>query len=137
MLPNLSFKTNEIIDKEEQALYEIYNFQVEKGRKEFIAAGIDGGSTHTRVNILTKNDINPYDLSIIPSKCVLAGDEESVTVSEKLIDNMDSCIIDTTGKVDAMFSKERVLRGRKMEDSGLSPTSLTTPCLDLSLSGVE
>ena len=126
MLPNLSFKTNEIIDKEEQALYEIYNFQVEKGRKEFIAAGIDGGSTHTRVNILTKNDINPYDLSIIPSKCVLAGDEESVTVSEKLIDNMDSCIIDTTGRVDAMFSKERVLRGRKMEDSGLSPTALTT-----------
>ena len=55
MLPNLSFNTNEIVDKEEQALHEIYNFQIEKGRKEYIAVGVDGGSTHTRVNILSKN----------------------------------------------------------------------------------
>lgn len=126
MLPSVKFKTNEIIDREEVALYDVYNFQNEQGRKEYLAVGVDGGSTHTRVNILSKTDMDPLDVKIIPSTCSLAGDEEFVTNSERLIDNMDSVLIDTSGRVDAVFTTERVLRGRKMEDSGLSYLALST-----------
>lgn len=97
-----------------------------------LVAGIDAGSTQTRVALADAQDIpllidssNPgralamlKTTYIIPSTYATAGDNrEILPASENLEDNYDSTIVAVrVGAERPMLTRHRVLRGRKMDD---------------------
>lgn len=114
--------------QDESALANVVN------RKVHVAIGIDVGSTETRVSIADEKDVEMYRAStstmdalrrletvyVIPSSAVILerDNREIIPASQKLADNYDSVIIAvSTAAEKPMFSKVRVLRGRKIDDA--------------------
>ena len=98
-----------------------------------LAAGIDAGSTETRVALADYRDVEVFNNTstadkayerlsktyIIPSTFAVLNDaRELLPVSPSLEDNYDSTIIlVSNGAEKPMLSKNRILRGRKMQDT--------------------
>lgn len=98
-----------------------------------LVAGIDAGSTQTRVCLADGADVGCFNdtaktlgvlrkVYVLPSTYATAGDNrEILAASENLEDNYDSTILCVSVQADRpLLSRHRILRGRKMNDvSGL------------------
>lgn len=101
-----------------------------------LVAGIDAGSTETRISLATAEDAQVFmdpnrtaealevlgKTYVIPSTYAMTGDNrEILPASDNLEDNYDSTIMSVrVGAERPMLTRHRILRGRKMRDaSGL------------------
>lgn len=119
-LKNFAFSVKEQLEEGEELLHKVYNFKNKPGRKEVVIAGIDGGSTQTRVLLITKEGFDSEKVYTIPSNHgILADDRTVIPKSGKLYDRLDSYLIDERDMQSTMFTKHRVLRGTKLKDTNL------------------
>lgn len=99
-----------------------------------LVAGVDAGSTQTRVCLADKNDVDILmqknvtsemykklrdEVYIIPSTFAVVGDEREIKPnSDNLEDNYDSHIIRvSTSAVKPLVGSDRILRGQKIKDT--------------------
>jgi len=114
-----SAKTNVAIEEGEELLYKEYSFSTVK-KKVKILAGIDAGSTQTRVILIDTATEEP-DLTnyIIPSvSCSVPSDVEIRPQGALLYNLLDSTIINKKLSKETIFTKERIVRGTKKIDFG-------------------
>lgn len=119
----LNFKNqkNTKMEKGEEKLNNTYSPRVIKGKTK-ILAGVDCGSTQTRVIIIGENDDTDAldEMYVIPSNhSSISSYEEILSQSPRLYDNMDSWITSLSNKPDGLFDKVRVLRGTKQSDANV------------------
>lgn len=125
-LRELQVKKTVEIERGEEKLHQVYDLANVDKTVELIL-GIDGGSTQTRVIVLAKDDLDVSTQYIIPSNNVLLPDDRELKPkSEELIDRLDSFIVNETTSKEGKIGRDRVVRATKMNDTGLSPASISS-----------
>lgn len=112
-------QTNVAIEEGEELLHTHYPLSV-VNKKVRVLAGIDAGSTQTRVVLIDSATAEP-DLTIysVPSvSCTVSNDVEIRPQGDLLYNLMDSTIVNKKVSNETIFTKERIVRGSKKTDFG-------------------
>ena len=105
------------MERGEEPLYETLSVAQGVGKKTIIA-GLDAGSTQTRVKIIDKESQNINKTYIIPSMVQRVPDmRELKPKSDIIYDRMDTAITNLTMNPDPVFNNVRLIRGRKTVDN--------------------
>ena len=105
------------MEQGEEPLYEPMS-AAQGTKKKALIAGLDAGSTQTRVILLDKESQDLKRTYIIPSMVQRVPDmRELKPKSDIIYDRMDTAITNLTMKPDAVFSNVRLIRGRKTTDN--------------------
>ena len=116
---NKSAKTKVAIEEGEELLHIHYPLSV-INKKVRVLAGLDVGSTQTRVVLIDSTSEEP-DLTIysVPSvSCTVSNDVEIRPQGDLLYNLMDSTIVNKKVSNETIFTKERIVRGSKKTDFG-------------------
>ena len=105
------------MEKGEEPLYKIV--PANQGTEKItIVAGLDAGSTQTRVNLITMDSQDINNPVIIPSAVQKVPDNRELKAkSEIFFDRMDTNLVNLSMNPDAVFSNVRLIRGRKTTDN--------------------
>ncbi len=125
-LREMKVKKSVEIELGEEKLHQVYDLGNVNKTMDLIV-GVDGGSTQTRVVVLEAGELDVNTQYIIPSNNVLLPDDRELKPkSEELIDRLDSFIVNKTTVKEGMIGRDRVVRATKMNDTGLSPASISS-----------
>lgn len=125
---SLQSKNTRKMEKGEELLGKVYCPRVVAGKRA-ILAGVDGGSTQTRVVLIDNtDDLDELEnLRVIPSiYSTIEGSEEVVAKSDVLYDVLDSNITNTIASPNNIFDKVRVVRGTKLVDANKGSIKLNS-----------
>lgn len=125
---SLQTKNTRKMEKGEELLGKVYCPRVVAGKKA-ILAGVDGGSTQTRVILVdSTDDLDELEnLRVIPSiYSTIEGTDELVAKSDVLYDVLDSNITNTIAAPNNIFDKVRVVRGTKLVDANKGSIKLNS-----------
>lgn len=105
------------MERGEEPLYEIV--PVNQGTEHItVIAGLDAGSTQTRVNLITLESQDINNPIIIPSAVQKVPDNRELKPkSEVFYDRMDTNLVNISMNTDAVFNNVRLIRGRKTTDN--------------------
>lgn len=121
---DLSFKNK--IEKEpgEEHLYQVCDFKQRK-KSVSVLAGVDCGSTQTRVTLFSPGNVSFDPMYIYPSvSSFVPDDRELIPKDGSLYSVMDTTITNQSPNIKNILQKERVIRGNKFRDSLLSENKL-------------
>lgn len=118
---SLNTSAKVFVESGEELLYQTYSPKVVKDRVENVVAGLDGGSTQTRVSFMRRSDElqSLENVYVIPSAITeIKHAAEIKAKGTELYHRMESFITNQALAPYNVFDKVRVVRGTKMIDAG-------------------